>query len=322
MRAGDRDSQRLRIDLDTRGQRQRAVDDDHAGGIESPGHEPFFADPRSDGHRTHFGGAVLADQPHERSLRALLYGAQRHGLRVRTRRTLQAHAHELVRPQQAERVGHRHPDAESAGLCTEARIGKGDAAGFGKHAAVGEHDLDGVLAARRPRHLPALDLLAIAQHLGLREAERHPHRRQRRHRRQLAVGGADVGAVGDDRTAGDAGDRRTDRRVGQVQLGGLKIGAGRVDVRLGRQVVAVGIVEILARQRVLLRQGLDAVEVELGHVERRLRVVELGLRRVDLRLERLRVHQEKHLARPHDIALGVHAPVEEATDARLDVDRL
>jgi len=69
-----------------------------------------------------------------------------------------------------------------------------------------------------------------------------------------------------------------------------------------------------------LRQRLDAVEIELRDVERGLRIVQCRLRRIDLGLQRLRVHQEQDLAGTHDVALGVDALVEEAADARLDVD--
>ncbi len=102
---------------------------------------------------------------------------------------------------------------------------------------------------------PFCTCAADALHLVLGEAEVDPHRRQHRHRRQLAVLRVDVGAVGDGGEAADAVDRRGDRRVGEVELGRVELRLRLRDRGGGLLVLALRVVQVLLRQRVLLRRA-------------------------------------------------------------------
>jgi hypothetical protein len=87
-------------------------------------------------------------------------------------------------------------------------------------------------------------------------------------------------------------------------------------------VLALGVIGVLLRQRVLLRKRLRAREVGCCDLQRRLVALHRRLLRVDLCLEGLLIHLKQDLARLDHGALGVHPLIEEAGYARLDIDRL
>jgi len=124
------------------------------------------------------------------------------------------------------------------------------------------------------------------------------------------------------RKARDTGERRTDRRVAQVDLGLLYPGACALDGSDGRIARALGVVEVLLAQCVLRRQRADTLQVGGCRREPRLLRLELGASCRERCLERLPVHLEEHGALLHDAAFVVGDRFEEALDARTDLDLL
>ena len=115
-----------------------------------------------------------------------------------------------------------------------------------------------------------------------------------------------------------------DRRVREVELRRLELRLRLLDRRRGGLLIlALRVVQVLLRQRVLLRRaawcGRDWTSPPASAAWFRCK---RRFRRVDLRLERLLVHLEQHLARLDDGAFDIDALVEEAGNARLDVHRL
>ena len=115
---------------------------------------------------------------------------------------------------------------------------------------------------------------------------------------------------------------RTDRRVAQVYLGLLHPGPRALDGGDGRIARALGIVEVLLAQRILRGQWADALQVGGRRGEPCLLRLELGASRRQRRLERLPVHLEQHGTLLHDAAFVVGDRLEEALDARTDLDFL
>ena len=168
---------------------------------------------------------------------------------------MQPRAHVLVRTQHALRIVDRRADQERSGLRVVRRVGERDPALVREERAVDQLDLDDELVALGQPELPLLHLVADALHLVLGDAEVDPHRRQHRDRRELAVLRIDVGAVGDRGEAADAVDRRGDRRVREVELRRLELRLRLRDRGRGLLVLALRVVEVLLRQRVLLRRA-------------------------------------------------------------------
>ena len=133
------------------------------------------------------------------------------------------------------------------------------------------------LAVLGQRELAGLDVLPELGLLGLREPEVHVDRVDLHHGREQHVGAGDEAALALQRAAGDAGDRRLDARVAEVQL--------RVDAARGCR-LHVGGGDFLAGNRVvvvLLRHGLGFVErLQAPGVARGLREARFGGRHVGL----------------------------------------
>jgi len=310
------------LDGHVRGEPQRTVDDDTIARREALRNEPALGVPIADDDRPQLGPLVLVDDPDEVSLRALLHGPLRNEDRVRPDRAGEPRAHVLVGAQHALGIVDRRTDQEGSRLRIVGGVRERDLAFGGEHRAVDELDLHDELVGLRQPDLPLLYLAADALHLVFGDAEVDPHGRQHRDGGELAVLRIDVGAVGHCREAGNAVDGRRDDRVREVELRRLEL---RLRLRDGRGrlfVLPLRIVEVLLRQRVLLRERLGAREVRLGDFHRCLIALQRGRRGVDLRLEWFLVHPEQHLARLDDGALGVHALVEESRYPRRDVDRL
>jgi hypothetical protein len=255
-------------------------------------------------------------------LRSLLHGTLGDQDGVRPQRPLQSRTHVLVGAQQAIRVIDRRTDQEGAGLRIVRGVGKGDLAGVGKQIPVAELDLDHQLVVGGQLQQPLPDVVADALDFVLGDAEVHPHRREHRDGRQLAVLRADIGAFGDGRETRHAGDRRSDPGVREIELCRLELRLRLRDGGASLLVLALRVVEVFLRQGVLLDQRLGALEIGGGHLQRRLVALQCRRRAIDLHLERLRIDLEQQLAGLHHRALGVHALVEEAGNARLDIDRL
>ena len=160
--------------------------------------------------------------------------------------------------------------------------------------AARQDDIDVIAVVLRIADLPLAARFLPSRHLVLRNAEVHPDR----------VDGGDVGEVRAfgrrvdestlalQRPARQAGHRRADRRVAQIEPRLLDLGQGAEHGGTGRVEVALGIVEVGLRQRVLLGQRLDTFEVGFGRGQARLLRLQLALRRVELRVEGLGVEDE------------------------------
>ena len=125
-----------------------------------------------------------------------------------------------------------------------------------------------------------------------------------------------------------------------LRLGGFHLRFGRLKLRLGRDVVLRGIVEILLRDRLLLRERRVAIDVKLDsplvglrHRNLRFRLSQLGARLFQLalglrqlsfrlfqrRLERPGVDLKQQLAALDESALGVFLLDQVTGDLSLDV---
>jgi len=203
-------------------------------------------------------------------LRALLDRALRHEDRVRADGPLQPHPHVLVGTQDPLGVVNAGADQERPGLRVEGIVGKGEPSGVGEDRSVDQDDLhDVILPLRLPQEALA-GLLAQAMPLVFGDAEIHPDGREHGHRGQEAVLRADVGALGLLGVAGDAGYRRGDHGVGQIQFCGFDLGLGLLDGGLVAPALARRVVEILPGQGVLFHEGLDTGQVRAGRFHGRL----------------------------------------------------
>ena len=141
-------------------------------------------------------------------------------------------------------------------------------------------------------------------------------------RRQERVVGRDEAALGLRGTARQAGDRRDDVRVAQVQLdfaelrlGGAHVGRGELGVR--RRVVG-----FLLTDRLALGERLEPRGFAIGLRLLRLRPRDLGLGSRRLRLQRLGIDDEQALPLFHGGALLEELLLEDAGDARAHLDFL
>ncbi len=128
---------------------------------------------------------------------------------------------------------------------------------------------------------------------------------------------ATLGTLGAPR---DAGNRRRDPRVGEVELGLLHLGAGDLDRGLGELQRRCGIVVVLARNRPLLRQRPKAVGLAAGLRGARLFLRELRLGLGERQLERLGVDLEERLSGTDRRAFVVEPLLQDAGHARPDLD--
>ena len=142
---------RARADL------HHAVDDHLLAGLQAGGDDPVVARPVADLHRPRLGRALLVDHVDELALRAFQHRALRHGDRVRARRAVQHHAHELARAQQrrpwVRQLGARFLRAGGRG---DAHVGEVEPPGVRVDRAVGEAQRD--LEAAVLRQLQAAGL--------------------------------------------------------------------------------------------------------------------------------------------------------------------
>src|SRR5262249_43613247 len=132
-------------------------------------------------------------------------------------------------------------------------------------------------------------------------------------------GGADVGALLELGEARQPGERRDDRGVREIQLRLAHRTLGGQHCRSGGLLVSHGIVEILLRHRVLLRERLHAREVRFAYLQAGLLLGQLAAGLLQRRLERLLIHDEERLARLDQITLRVGALFQEAVDAGADL---
>ncbi len=169
---------------------------------------------------------------------------------------------------------------------------------------------------------PLSDCSLKFRHLVLRDAEVHPDRIQRGNVGEIRAfrRGVDVRALPLQRAAGKPGDGRGDGRVAQVELRVLDLGIGRKDCCSGGVELALRLVEIRLRQCVLLGQRLDARIRGLRGNKPRLLRLQLALGAIQLRVERLGIEHEHDLALLDELALFVADAIQEAGDARDDVD--
>ena len=278
----------------------------------------------ADHHRAQLGVTVLLDDVDQVTVGALLHRELRHDDRVLPRAALHLGRHEHAGPQGLLRVRQRRAHQERPRVLAEGRVGEVDAPGLRVGDAVGHDDLHLEVLVRRQRELLLLHQFLELGHLVLRHAEVHPHRIERGDVGELGTvrERVDVGALALQRAAHQAGHRRADGGVAEVELllrhlrlRGEHRGARRVEL-------ALRLVEVSLRQGALLGERLHALEIRRRRGVARLLREQLALRRLELRLERLRIDLEQHLPLLDQLALLVGDLVEEAGNARHDVHLL
>jgi hypothetical protein len=259
-------------------------------------------------------GVVGPHHVDEQALRAALHRRRRDDHHVDQAVELHAHVDELV-------------GKEAGIVVAELRL-ELDRAGRGIDLVVGRHE-NAVRQLRLLLPVPGLDrdLLAGLQathhhrHAVLRHGEEHRHRLQLRDHHQ-AVGVArshDVAGI-DQAQAGAAADRRSDARVGELQLRVLDLAA--VDAHRALVLADEGElgVDLLLGDRVLLEQRLVALQVELRVLEQRAVPGELALGLLELHLEGARIDFGKEVALLHRLSFLEKDAHQLAVDARAHRD--
>ena len=133
---------------------------------------------------------------------------------------------------------------------------------------------------------------------------------------------ADEVARLDLRQVGEAGERRLDRRVAEVELSLVERRLRRVELGEGCVPRGDGVVVVTPADGLLLGERLQPGDLGLGLAEPGLHRRDLRLRAGDGRLERLRVDLVEEVPGLHEVALAeVHA-LEVSLDARPDLDVL
>jgi hypothetical protein len=132
-----------------------------------------------------------------------------------------------------------------------------------------------------------MQLLVVAQLLAFGKREIDEHRVQLRdHREQAGIArGGHQAALAHRLLAGYTGDRRRHQGVAEVELRLAHLGTRRIDRGQRVLVGRAGIVEILAADRVLAEQRLDAIAVGACALEVGLLLAHLAARLVELGLE-------------------------------------
>ena len=189
------------------------------------------------------------------------------------------------------------------------------------HRAVGQRQLD----AGRLRFLPRPRRIALddAQVVGLGDGDAEDDRIDLRDRRQQrALAAADEAARLHLRRADQPVDRRGDPRVAEVERRLLDRRLGRLDLRSRRVLRGPRVVELLLADRLLGDERRVAGDVVVGLREPRLRRRQIGLRLRERGLERLRIDLIEQVALADERPFAEVHRVEEALDARADVDVL
>ena len=118
------------------------------------------------------------------------------------------------------------------------------------------------------------------------------------------------------RGADDAADRRTDRRIVEIELGACDVGLAAADLGLGLALGADGLFVLGLGRRALAGQRRDAPRMLCGEIERSHRLVQRGFARLQFHLERLGVDPVQRIAGLHLGALLEQALDDDAGDAR------
>ena len=121
------------------------------------------------------------------------------------------------------------------------------------------------------------------------------------------------------RQVDEAGDRRRDPRVAEVEAGGVERGPGRVDLGLRRVPARDRVVVVALADGLLLGQRLQPGDFLLGLVEPRLVRGDVRRRLRHLRLVLLRVDRVEEVSRLHEGALLEVDGLEVARDAGPDL---
>ena len=120
------------------------------------------------------------------------------------------------------------------------------------------------------------------------------------------------------RGADDAADRRTDRRVIEIEFRAGDVGLAAADLGLGLALGRDGLFVLGLGRRALAGQRRDAPRMLRGEIERSHRLVQRGLARLQFHLERLGVDPVQRIAGRHLGALLEQTFDDDAGDARTD----
>src|SRR5438105_7495599 len=290
---------------------------DHAiAGLHALVDHPGVTGPVTDLDRARLCRAVFIDDVDELALRALEHRALRNGERIRARRAAQDDAHEFARPQLALGIGQLGTRLASAGGGGDAHVGEVELAGALVHRAVGALERDVELAVLRHRDAPGLHFSRERGLLVVRDAEVDPDRINLDHRGEQRLRTLYQRALRADRAARDAGDRRFDLGVCQVELRLGEPRARRLKIRGADLLARDGVVVLLLAHRLLGVKRRKARGIALRLLVARLGgyTVRLGARRH--RFERRRIDRVERLAFLHRRALGEVALEDDAADAR------
>ena len=126
-------------------------------------------------------------------------------------------------------------------------------------------------------------------------------------------------ALAHQRRADDAADRRTDRRVIEIELRACYFGPAAADLGLGLALGADGLFVLGLGRRALTGQRRDAPRMLAGQIERGHRLVQRGFARLQFHLERLGIDPVQRIARCHFGTLLEQTLDDDAGDAGTNV---
>ena len=235
-------------------------------------------------------------------------------------RLLDAHAHVHARQQPAARVGQLGAQADLAGGGVDAEVGEQQASALAERLAVVQKHLHlGRLGAAGARQPPGGQRLAQLQHLVGRLRDVDVERIDLLHHGQRGAAVlllVDQRALGHQRAADAAGDRRRHRGIPQVDAGRAHRRLAGGHLRLGRFFGGHGGVVLLLAHGVGGHQRLVARGRGTGLRQLGLRLRQLGLGTLQHCFIGRGVDAEQGLPGLDVAALGEHALLQDAGDAR------
>ncbi len=291
----------------------QTIDDDRLAGLETAANDAQAIDDRTERHGAVLDVVLRPDDVDELLAEIGADGAVLNQQPLYVPRAGQTQPHEEARRQLSVGVAEHRPRRESCRSRHRAgcRGSPGDPA-RGKPSSlasamrIGRSVERGATArpwAAASRGVPEEDLL-VGVEVGVDGIERHDGGEQR----GLARPARHQVALGDDRAADAAVDRRRDLRELEVQLRGPERGLDgrRLRRRFLRECRAA--IVLLVRDRVLGAKALGALQLGVGALTRGSRARELGAQTIDLRLERPRIDLEQQVASLDDGALPRSGP--------------
>ena len=253
------------------------------------------------------------------AFRSLLDGFLRNGNGVRPGCTGHAHTHELVRFQGAFRVVDTGANHIGSGRRIVIRSRENELARVRENRSVRQDDFNREIVICRDDQLACLNLFLQFEQAVFRNGEIHPHRRHLVYGCKLVVRSVDIRPFCDTGGTGQSVNGGFDRRVRQVQSGGVQLCLCLMHGSLCRQELSFGVIEVFFREGIQGDERLDPVEIGFGCRMRSLAGIERGFRFIDLNLKRAGIDLKERLPVPDHRTFLIQPFLQETVDAGVDV---